>query len=120
MSRYIDADALAKEIKQDIADAGLTERFVFYRINEAPSIDLVLCKECKKRKKNKFCLEHKRYEKNDNGFCSYGERLQSLRYASVTADTPQTGCYITEDRDTQVLDAWQVKLQTEGASDERP
>lgn len=38
MSRYIDADALAKEIKQDIADEGLTERFVFYRINEAPTI----------------------------------------------------------------------------------
>lgn len=28
-----------------------------------------------------------------------------------TADTPQTDCYITEDRDTQVLDAWQVKCQ---------
>jgi hypothetical protein len=26
-------------------------------------------------------------------------------------DEPQT--YITEDRDTQILDAWQVKLQTE-------
>lgn len=23
-------------------------------------------------------------------------------------DTPQTDCYITEDRDTQVLDAWQT------------
>lgn len=25
-----------------------------------------------------------------------------------TADTPQTDCYITEDGDTQVLDAWQT------------
>ena len=39
MSRYIDADALIKEIKQDIADNGLTERFVFYRIEEAPTIN---------------------------------------------------------------------------------
>lgn len=34
--------------------------------------DLVRCKECKYRKKNGFCLEHNRYEKNDNGYCSYG------------------------------------------------
>ena len=25
------------------------------------------------------------------------------------ADTPQMNCYITEDRSTQILDAWQVK-----------
>jgi hypothetical protein len=46
MSRWIDADALTKEIKQDIADNGLTERYVFYRINNAPSIDIVRCGEC--------------------------------------------------------------------------
>lgn len=45
--RLIDADALTKEIKQDIADNGLTERYVFYRINDAPSIDIVRCAECK-------------------------------------------------------------------------
>ena len=39
------------------------------------SESLVRCKECKRRKKNKFCLEHGRYEKNDDGFCSYGERM---------------------------------------------
>ena len=37
-------------------------------------IDLVRCGECKHRKKNGFCLEHNRYEKNDKGYCSYGER----------------------------------------------
>ena len=36
--------------------------------------ELVRCGECAKRKENKFCLEHMRYEKNDEGFCSYGER----------------------------------------------
>ena len=43
-------------------------------IAEQEPIDIVCCRECKKRKKNKFCLEHKRYEKNDEHFCSYGER----------------------------------------------
>ena len=43
-------------------------------IKDEPSIDIVRCGECKKRKKNKFCLEHMRYEKDDNSFCSYGER----------------------------------------------
>lgn len=36
--------------------------------------NFVTCGECKKRKKNDFCLEHMRYEKNDEGYCSYGER----------------------------------------------
>ena len=77
MSRYIDADALTKEIKQDIADNGLTERYVFYRINEAPSIDIVRCKECKYEKR---CTTNVHFIA-DNGldvipvhFCSYGER----------------------------------------------
>ena len=43
-------------------------------IADAPSIDIVRCKECRHRKNNGFCLEHNRYEKNDNGYCSYGER----------------------------------------------
>ena len=36
--------------------------------------ELVRCGECKYRKKNKFCLEHNRYEKNDGGYCHNGER----------------------------------------------
>ena len=82
MSRWIDADVLTKEIKQDIADDGLTERYVFYRINEASSVNLVWCKECK------YCMydadgdmyrclkehiEHTLYDANKH-FCSYGER----------------------------------------------
>ena len=34
--------------------------------------DLVRCRDCKKRKKNKFCLEHRRYERDDNGYCHHG------------------------------------------------
>ena len=37
-------------------------------------IDIVRCGECARRKKNGFCLEHNRYERNDDGFCNYGER----------------------------------------------
>ena len=76
MSRYIDADALAKEIKQDIADEGLTERFVFYRINEAPSIEIVRCQDCKYGQDDLFHMfcgyhHHKTYA---DDFCSYGCR----------------------------------------------
>ena len=39
-----------------------------------PLIEIVTCGECSRRKKNGFCLEHNRYERNDDGFCSYGER----------------------------------------------
>jgi hypothetical protein len=76
MSRYIDADALAKEIKQDIADAGLTERFVFYRINEAPSIDIVRCVECR-YKGMEICPMYKLTKAGvlkPYDFCSYGCR----------------------------------------------
>jgi len=37
--------------------------------------ELIRCKDCSKRKKNKFCLEHLRYEEDD-GYCSYGERSE--------------------------------------------
>lgn len=65
MSRYVDIDTLKIPSEEMIAKM---------IINSAPSIDIVRCKECKHRKKNGFCLEHNRYEKNDNGYCSYGER----------------------------------------------
>ena len=89
MSRYIDADALTKEIKQDIADNGLTERYVFYRINDAPSIDIVRCKECKYWKgdgvftlnalgeEEKLCKWWSKFgtiRTAETDFCSYGER----------------------------------------------
>lgn len=41
---------------------------------KCPLIEIVRCEECARRKKNGFCLEHNRYERNDDGFCSYGER----------------------------------------------
>ena len=47
--RLIDADALTKEIEMDIEDVGLQERMIFYRINDAPTVDaveVVRCKDC--------------------------------------------------------------------------
>ena len=76
MSRYIDADALTKEIKQDIADNGLTERYVFYRINDAPSIDIVRCQDCKYWVYNfNGCSRNPCTEPwYATDFCNYGER----------------------------------------------
>ena len=84
MSRWIDADALKAEIKMDIEDDGLQEKMVFYRINEAPSIDIVRCGECKHGSDNKvygcslidFNTDdyHRMYTSD---FCSYGERKES-------------------------------------------
>lgn len=69
MSRWIDADAMIARACQD------SERLYLESVaRHTPSIDIVRCKECVRRKKNGFCLEHNRYEKNDNGYCSYGER----------------------------------------------
>ena len=68
MSRYIDAEWL----KQNLNLSFWSE--IGKIIDHAPSIDIVRCGECAKRKKNKFCLEHMRYERDDKGFCSYGER----------------------------------------------
>ena len=77
MSRYIDADALKEWLDEYLSvfkkyDKGTIKGFV----DHAPSIDIVRCQDCKHRKKNGFCLEHNRYEKNDNGYCSYGERSE--------------------------------------------
>lgn len=74
--RLIDADALIKEIKLDIVDDGLTERMVFYRINEAPSIDIVRCQDCKYWVYNfNGCSRNPCTEPwYATDFCNYGER----------------------------------------------
>ena len=82
MSKYVNADAIcyaADETAKEYAD----DRMMLAIIqgiknlaNRMHGIDIVRCGECKKRKKNRYCLEHKRYEKDDEGFCSYGERSE--------------------------------------------
>lgn len=79
MSRYVNADAIkgkAWKAESEACFYALEDVVSVTDIDEAPSIDIVRCKECKRRKENGFCLEHNRYEKNDNGYCSYGERRE--------------------------------------------
>ena len=71
MSRWIEIDTA---LFKTVSVGGLSAKALWKRIMLQPSIDIVRCKECRHRKKNGFCLEHNRYEKNDNGYCSYGER----------------------------------------------
>ena len=80
MSRYIDADALIEEMHGSFVDS-VEERTAIEIVNDAPSIDIVRCKECK------YC----RYQNADDAyickktghsmyttehFCSYGERRE--------------------------------------------
>lgn len=69
--RLIDADMLLNSFK---GAKKLGVDAIKYYVDNTPTIDLVKCGECKRRKKNGFCLEHNRYERNDDNFCSYGER----------------------------------------------
>ena len=48
MSRYIDADALKKTIDREIFRHDTTDH-VFQIIDDAPSIDIIRCVECKHR-----------------------------------------------------------------------
>ena len=77
MSRYIDADALDKrridyivdgyaDSADDMAEWGMA-------IIEAPSIDIVRCKECRRRN-TADCRIWIGIITQDNDFCSYGER----------------------------------------------
>ena len=79
MSRYIDADALPRH--------GQRGGIVHWKdIDDAPSIDICFCKECRycKKKRGTFkgepitfcrCEENNRDVESDD-FCSYGERLE--------------------------------------------
>ena len=80
MSRWIDADALIAELqKWDWQDAYLPIHFKELLVDDAPSIDIVRCKECKYHGAFSTCTywsadpyEQASVEVDD--FCSYGER----------------------------------------------
>ena len=84
MSRYTDADAL-KEYFVDLStekDIGFGDasRMITVNINHiikvienAPSIDIVFCKECKRFGDEGWCFWRDVAIKADD-FCSYGER----------------------------------------------
>ena len=73
----IDIDPLKERIDKEVKEGKVLDGWAFFikaYLDSEPHINIVQCKECKHRKTNGFCLEHNRYEKNDNGYCSYGER----------------------------------------------
>ena len=74
MSRYIDADALKEKLIRYIALTNGFDR----AFSDAPSIDIVRCKECKHRCTDDcpMCNEcgRKAYPTSDDDFCSWGER----------------------------------------------
>lgn len=45
---------------------------------ESKSPELIRCKDCKNRKKNKFCLKIMKY-KEDYGYCDEAERKEEVR-----------------------------------------
>ena len=77
MSRYTDADELKKTIDKEIFRHDTIDH-VFQIIDDAPSIDIVRCGECKYWKSTVQmpngtevkCL----YGRKADDFCSYGER----------------------------------------------
>lgn len=82
MSRWIEVDAFKQELKENYVFYGFSDLLndFYVAIDEAPSIDLVRCAECKwdkERMKPKAvkCI----YEHKPDDFCSYGERRDDER-----------------------------------------
>ena len=67
MSRYIDADALAYIVASN-GDADFINKVTKLMI-DAPSIDIVRCKECKHREEYPCKVYH-----DDDWYCADGER----------------------------------------------
>lgn len=80
MSRYIDADALITDLNKGLWGKDWDKVLAEAIINEAPSIDIVRCKECKYY--NVYLDEHGSWKRCDlsmvgaeaDCFCSWGER----------------------------------------------
>jgi hypothetical protein len=91
MNRYIDADALKKTIDKEIFRHDTIDH-VFQIIDDAPSIDIVRCRECEYWN-TKDCregvgeCEWAYYMTKPDDFCSYGSR----------SEKPNNCEHITED-----------------------
>ena len=80
--RLIDADAFIDDLYEHEFSNWCDKDEVSTLVNEAPSIDIVRCKECKWRDKDNQGEDYCTYVKgladiNDESFCSYGERKES-------------------------------------------
>ena len=77
MSRYIDYDAIdyRNDRLHDKSEEFLNGViYMAQRIEEAPSIDIVRCKECKHYTEAEGCLLEDNSTRQADDFCSYGER----------------------------------------------
>ena len=80
MSRYIDADALIADLDKGLWGKDYDKVLAEAIIRDAPTIDIVRCKECKNWKWIEWAKEYRCILRNTafnaraNDFCSYGER----------------------------------------------
>ena len=80
MGKWIDADALIDKLMNAIecgrrVDMPTQElEAVLSDVRNAPSIDIVFCKECKKHNTHRCHMAFDLVANNDDDFCSYGER----------------------------------------------
>ena len=70
MSRYIDADAFLKEYCEPYPHVYMA---MSKALADAPSIDIVRCKECYMCDEEMWCSLYDSIMESDD-FCSYGER----------------------------------------------
>ena len=70
MSRYIDADAVKKALKQNTPQYMWGE--ILTTVNVQPYIDIVRCGECKHREEYPCKVYH-----DDDWYCADGERKES-------------------------------------------
>ena len=78
MSRWIDADALIRSVVEKLYTTNYFSHII-KMIDEAPSIDIVRCKECKHNPKDigwACCLLTGSNMCKPDDFCSYGERRE--------------------------------------------
>ena len=117
--RLIDADALKDKLLNAIecghrVDMPTSElEAVLNDVKTAPSIDIVHCRECICWRADKWFCTMWKVGTPDDGFCYMGKTENSSEKPNNLSDIPtgsaDTQTYITEDRDTRILDAWQVK-----------
>lgn len=78
MSRYIDADALKQNLKENYTFYGFVDllKDFYVAIDEEPSIDIVRCKECKHwdTADGECYADRGIYFPKADDYCSYGER----------------------------------------------
>ena len=76
MSSYIDADAFIDDLYEHEFSNWCDKDEVSTLVNDAPSIDIVRCAECKYYKQSEAFCENGNglWQAGDECFCSYGQK----------------------------------------------